>query len=114
MTPTDRSAEAITLAVGLESAGFVHFAVRRAEDSSLVASRDHTVVARGTREVNGTSFTSSRQDRPVGGVDIIAAKTMGTDAAVLEMIQGLEPNVTYEVSVEVSEEIVSRKFHFRT
>lgn len=89
-TPADRSAEALSLAVALETSGLVHFVVRRAaEGDNTVASRDHTIVYKGTREVNGTSSSSSPpqpQLPPGGGA-----------AEVLETVEGLEPNATYEV-----------------
>lgn len=96
--PADRSAEALSLAVALESSGLVHFVVRRAaEEQKAVGSRDHTLVYRGMHEVNGT-FSSSppQQQLPTGGG---AAGKGGVKAAgaMLETIEGLEPNSTYEV-----------------
>lgn len=93
-TPADRSAEALSLAVALETSGLVHFVVRRAaEGENAVASRDHTIVYKGTREINGTSLPSSSsppqpQTSQGGG---------GGAAEVLETVEGLEPNATYEV-----------------
>lgn len=95
--PADRSAEALSLAVALESSGLVHFAVRRAADGlSSVASRDHTIVYRGTREVNGTSSSSSvpQQQLPRGDATANAGVAAG---GVFETVEGLEPNATYEV-----------------
>lgn len=89
-TPADRSAEALSLAVALETSGLVHFVVRRAAAAeNAVASRDHTIVYKGTREVNGTSPSSSPSH---------AKLPPGAGAAeVLETVEGLEPNATYEV-----------------
>lgn len=98
--PADSSAESLSLAVALESSGLVHFVVRRAaEGDNSVASRDHTIVYKGTREVNGTSSSSASASPPkhpvppaAGGVRV--AKITG---AVSETVDGLEPNATYEV-----------------
>lgn len=97
--PADSSAEALSLAVALESSGLVHFVVRRAaEGENALASRDHTIVYKGTREVNGTSSSSSppQQLVPPGGgtAGLGVAKAAG---AVSETVEGLEPNATYEV-----------------
>ncbi|CAM9283759.1 unnamed protein product [Ectocarpus fasciculatus] len=97
--PADRSAEALSLAVALESSGLVHFAVRRAADGlNSVASRDHTIVYRGTREVNGTSSSSSAPQQQLPRGD--AAANAGVAAGgVLETVEGLEPNATYEIFI---------------
>ncbi|CAM9697124.1 unnamed protein product [Ectocarpus sp. 12 AP-2014] len=97
--PANRSAEALSLAVALESSGLVHFAVRRAADGlSSVASRDHTIVYRGTLEVNGTWSSSSapQQQLPRGDAAANAAVATG---GVLETVEGLEPNATYEIFI---------------
>lgn len=95
--PTIRSAESLSFAVTLESAGLMHFVVRRAEGES-VANRDHTVVYKGTREVNGTSQSSRQHHRSVvGGTGEGVAKPGGDGVAVVETVEGLEPNATYEV-----------------
>lgn len=89
-TPADRSAEALSLAVALETSGLVHFVIRRAaEGENTVASRDHTIVYKGTREINGTSSSSPPQPQVSQGG--------GGAADVLETVEGLEPNATYEV-----------------
>ncbi|CAM9253016.1 unnamed protein product [Ectocarpus sp. 4 AP-2014] len=97
--PADRSAEALSLAVALESSGLVHFAVRRAADGlTSVASRDHTIVYRGTREVNGTVSSSSTPQQQLPRGD--AAANMGVATGeVLETVEGLEPNATYEIFI---------------
>lgn len=97
--PADSSAEALSLAVALESSGLVHFVIRRAaEGENAVASRDHTIVYKGTRTVNGTSSSSSppQQPNPPGGgaAGVGVVKAAG---AVSETVEGLEPNATYEV-----------------
>lgn len=95
--PADSSAESLSLAVALESSGLVHFVVRRAaEGENGVASRDHTIVYKGTREVNGTSSTASPPQQPVppAAAGVRVAKVVG---AVSETVDGLEPNATYEV-----------------
>lgn len=95
--PADRSAEALSLAVALESSGLVHFAIRRAADAlNSVASRDHTIVYRGTREVNGTSSSSSAPQQQLPRGDAAANAGVAT-GGVLETVEGLEPNATYEV-----------------
>ncbi len=94
-TPADRSAEALSLAVALESSGLVHFVVRRAgEGENALAARDHTIVYKGTREVNGTSSSAlPPQQQPPQGSGRAAEAASG----VLETVDGLEPNATYEV-----------------
>lgn len=95
MTPADRSAEALSLAVALETSGLVHFVVRRAaEGENAVASRDHTIVYRGTREINGTSSSSSSSPSSPPQPQLSQG---GGAAEVLETVEGLEPNATYEV-----------------
>ncbi|CBJ34147.1 conserved unknown protein [Ectocarpus siliculosus] len=97
--PADRSAEAISLAVALESSGLVHFAVRRAADGlTSVASRDHTIVYRGVREVNGTSSSSSAPQQQLPRGDAAANAGVAT-GGVLETVEGLEPNATYEIFI---------------
>lgn len=87
--PAERSAEALSLAVALETSGLVHFVVRRAaETGTAVASRDHTIVYKGTREINGTSSPSSPPQPQL---------SQGDGVAVVETVEGLEPNATYEV-----------------
>ena len=105
-TPADRSAEALSLAVALESSGLVHFVVRRAASGeNAVTTRDHTIVYKGTREVNGTSASSSPpQQKPApGGVGV--AKD---SSAVLETVDGLEPNATYEVRQDDQQGVLGR------
>ena len=95
-TPADRSAEALSLAVALETSGLVHFVVRRAaEGDNAVASRDHTIVYKGTREINGTSSPSSPPPPPPPPPPQLSQG--GGAVGVLETVEGLEPNATYEV-----------------
>ncbi|CAM9130121.1 unnamed protein product, partial [Laminaria digitata] len=96
--PEDRSAESLSLAVALESAGLVHLVVRRAAQDT-VAIRDHTIVYKATHEVNGTSSSSQKTNVGVGA-GVGGAKTGGqTTFAVTETVQDLEPNATYEVFI---------------
>lgn len=90
-TPADRSSEALSLAVVLESAGLVHFIVRRAGESNGGIIRDHIIVHKGILDVNNTNASSTS---PPGG----AAKGVVSDpVTVVETVEGLEPNATYEV-----------------
>lgn len=95
-TPADRSAEALSLAIALESAGLVHFVIQRADDATM--SRDHTVVYKGTLEVNDTSLSSQqRSTGVVVGLGVGSAKTGKGYVSIAETVEGLEPNATYEV-----------------
>ncbi|CAM9139051.1 unnamed protein product [Hapterophycus canaliculatus] len=96
--PADRSALALSLVVVLESFGLVHFVVRRAaEEQNLVVSRDHTIVYRGTREVNETSSTSPPRHQLPTGAGAAGKGRVEAAGAVIETVVGLEPNSTYEI-----------------
>lgn len=94
-TPADRSAEALSLVVSLESAGLVHLVVRRAEELTM-AIRDHTIVYKATLEANTTSISSPHVP-PGAGAGVVTAKAGGGGVTVTETVDGLEPNTTYEV-----------------
>lgn len=95
VTPADRSAEALSLAVALESAGLVHFVVRRASKDAMKMN-DHTIVYKMTREVNTTVVASSPPSQQ--GLPRRAAEGAAVGGvAFLETVDGLEPNATYEV-----------------
>lgn len=95
-TPADRSSEALSLAVALESAGIVHLVVRRAPLDTVVT-RDHTIVYKATHKVNGTSPYSQKVIVGVGAGVGVAKAGEHTTIAVTETVQDLEPNATYEV-----------------
>lgn len=92
----DRSAEALNLAVALQSAGLVHLVVRRAAQDTVVI-RDHTIVYKATLEVNGTSSSSQNLNAGVGAGVGVAKVGEHTSIVVNETVQDLEPNATYEV-----------------
>lgn len=87
--PVDGSAEALSLSISLESSGLVHLVVRRA-GTDILPGHDHAVMYKGLHEANLTSPASDQ--RPRGGKGPGAAK-----ATVVEVVEGLEPNSTYEV-----------------
>lgn len=94
MAPSDRSAESLSLVIALESAGLVHLVVRRASEDA-VKMRDHTIVYKTTREVNTTMVSSSTsQQGPPGGT---AGGSAVRGVAIVETVDGLEPNAMYEV-----------------
>lgn len=96
--PADGSAEALSLAFALESSGLVHFVVRQAaEDQNVLVSRDHTIVYRGTREVNGTSSSAPPQHQLPAGAGAAGKGGVEAAGAVVETVENLEPNSTYEV-----------------
>lgn len=90
----DRSAEALSISITLESAGLVHLVVRRAGANSI-AKRDHTIVYKGTRKANIT-LASSNQSPPSAGGRKVPTAEKGS-VAIVERVDGLEPNSTYEV-----------------
>lgn len=87
--PVDGSAEALSLSISLESSGLVYLVIRRA-GTDILPGRDHNVVYKGLHEANLTLPTSDQ--RPRGGKGPGAAK-----ATVVNVVEGLEPNSTYEV-----------------
>lgn len=95
-TPADRSAEALSLAVALESGGLVHLVVRRAAQDTVVT-RDHTIVHKATHKVNGTSSSSQKVNVGVGAGVGVAKVGEHAALAVTETVQDLEPNSAYEV-----------------
>ncbi|CAM9385228.1 unnamed protein product [Scytosiphon promiscuus] len=98
--PADRSAEALSLNVALEFPGLVHFVVRRAaEERHMVASRDHTIVYRGTRDVNGTSSSNPTQPQLPAGGGAAGKGDAQAAGAMRETVEGLEPNSTYEIFI---------------
>lgn len=87
--PVDGSAKALSLSIFLESSGLVHLVVRRA-GTDILPGRDHTVMYKGLHEANLTSPAFDHRSR--GGKGPGASK-----ATVVEVVEGLEPNSTYEV-----------------
>lgn len=90
-TPADRSSGALSLAVALESMGLVHFIVRRADEHNGGVIRDHTIVRKGILDANNTSASPTS---PRGGA---ATGVVDGPVKVVETVEGLEPNATYEV-----------------
>lgn len=80
--------------IALESAGLVHLVVRRASEDA-VTMRDHSIVYKMTREVNTTmvSSSTSQQGPPGGAPGGVAVRGV----AIVETVDGLEPNAMYEV-----------------
>lgn len=89
--PTDRLSGALSLTVELESAGLVHFVVRRAGKHGDGVISDHVVVHKGALDVNETV----RSTTAPGGA--AATGVVGDTVSAVEIVEGLEPGATYEV-----------------
>lgn len=93
--PANSTSDALLLSIGLESEGLVHYVVRKADEETV--NRDNIVVKKGTLEINGTSPSPpSHGAIRTAGVGMVQSNPRG-DLFVAETVDGLEPNVMYEV-----------------